>query len=250
MCLEDSGFHPHTAEAGEFDERFVQSARLSGGSGIIETGAAPFAAVTVKRELGNHQHAALRIQQTAIHLAGFVGKDAQMHKFIHQKLSVRHRVRLGYAQQHQHPRADFARDQAVYFHARFRYPLDDNSHSSRVDAGGALDHLPYRRPCAAGRIIEMSMTSKNRKHSTLPGGFFHLEEEKTRTRVAGYGYGDNIKLKDDYGNIWQGRAERMENATVIYRFRDGKGRTLTGVSDSTAVTLLDEKGCTWKGFID
>lgn len=94
------------------------------------------------------------------------------------------------------------------------------------------------------------MTSRNRKHSTLPGGFFHLEEEKTRTRVDGYGFGDNIKLKDDYGNVWQGRAERMENATVIYRFRDGKGRTLTGVSDSTAVTLLDEKGCTWKGFID
>ena len=77
-----------------------------------------------------------------------------------------------------------------------------------------------------------------------------MEEEKSRTRVTGYGHGDNIKLKDDYGNVWQGRAERLEDATVIYRFRDHHGRSLTGVSDNTAVTLLDEKGCTWKGFID
>ena len=94
------------------------------------------------------------------------------------------------------------------------------------------------------------MNSRRRKHSPQPGGFFHLEEEKTRTRVTGHGYGDNIRLKDDYGNVWQGRAERMEDATVIYRFRDGKGRSLSGVSDSTAITLLDDKGCTWKGFID
>ena len=94
------------------------------------------------------------------------------------------------------------------------------------------------------------MNSRRRKHSPQPGGFFHLEEEKTRTRVTGHGYGDNIRLKDDYGNVWQGRAERMEDATVIYRFRDGNGRSLSGVSDSTAITLLDDKGCTWKGFID
>ena len=94
------------------------------------------------------------------------------------------------------------------------------------------------------------MNTPRRKRAILPGGFFHLEEEKTRTRVTGYGHGDNIKLKDEYGNIWQGTAERMEDTTVIYRFRDGKGRSLTGVSDSTAVTLRDEKGCTWKGSID
>jgi hypothetical protein len=96
----------------------------------------------------------------------------------------------------------------------------------------------------------MHMSSSGRKPTTLPGGFFHLEEEKTRTRVTGYGHGDHIKLKDEYGNVWQGTAERMADASVIYRFRDGKGRSLTGVSDSTAVTLRDEKGRTWKGFID
>jgi hypothetical protein len=94
------------------------------------------------------------------------------------------------------------------------------------------------------------MNTRRRKLTNMPGGFFHLEEEKTRTRVSGYGRGDHIKLKDEYGNVWQGTAERIEDNSVIYRFHDAKGRSLTGVSDSTAVTLRDEKGKTWKGFVD
>jgi hypothetical protein len=90
---------------------------------------------------------------------------------------------------------------------------------------------------------------KQRKGSGLAGGFFHLEEEKTKARVSGFGYDGNIKLKDEYGNIWLGSAERSYDNTVIYRFRDAKGRSLTGVSDHAVVTLRDEKGRTWKGFI-
>ena len=94
------------------------------------------------------------------------------------------------------------------------------------------------------------MYTRQRKRSSLPGGFFHLEEEKTRTRVTGYGHGDHIQLKDEYGNIWQGTAERLSDHSVVYRFRDVEGRTLSGVSDNKAVTLRDEKGKTWKGFVD
>lgn len=92
--------------------------------------------------------------------------------------------------------------------------------------------------------------TRRAKHTALPGGFFHLEEEKTRTRVSGYGHGEHIKLIDEYGNVWQGTAERNTDTTVIYRFRDGKGRSLVGISDSMAITLRDEKGSTWKGFVD
>jgi hypothetical protein len=92
--------------------------------------------------------------------------------------------------------------------------------------------------------------SKNRKRAHLPGGFFHLEDEKTKTRVFGYGHGDNIKLKDEYGNVWVGSAMRNSDNSIAYRFRDSKGRTLTGVSDNVVVTLRDDKGHTWKGFID
>jgi hypothetical protein len=92
--------------------------------------------------------------------------------------------------------------------------------------------------------------TKERKRSRIPGGFFHLEEEKTKTRVSGYGHGDQIKLKDEYGNVWRGTATRNPDNSIEYRFRDGKGRTLTGISDNVVVTLRDEKGRMWKGFVD
>ncbi len=92
--------------------------------------------------------------------------------------------------------------------------------------------------------------SKQRKRALLPGGFFHLEDEKTKTRVFGYGHGDHIKLKDEYGNIWRGSAVRNADNSIVYRFRDEKGQTLSGVSDNLVVTLRDDKGNTWKGFID
>ena len=91
---------------------------------------------------------------------------------------------------------------------------------------------------------------KQRKGSWLPGGYFHLEEEGTKTRVTGYGHGEDIKLKDEYGNVWYGSATRNEDSSIVFRFRDGKGRTLSGISDSMTVTLRDGHGKTWRGFID
>ena len=94
----------------------------------------------------------------------------------------------------------------------------------------------------------MSLT-KNRRNRQ-PGGFFHLQEEKTKTRVSGYGHGDYIKLKDEYGNIWLGSAETNADNSILYRFRDGTGKTLTGISSGLVVTLRDEKGNTWRGAVD
>ena len=92
--------------------------------------------------------------------------------------------------------------------------------------------------------------SKQKKRNRSTGGFFHLEEERTKTRVSGYGHDSHIKLKDEYGNIWSGTAERGADNSIVYRFRDGRGHSLTGVSDNLVVTLRDEKGRTWKGFVD
>ena len=97
----------------------------------------------------------------------------------------------------------------------------------------------------------MYLKSKGQKRvPSLPGGFFHLEEEKTKTRVSGYGHGEHIRLKDEYGNVWRGSAERNIDNSIVYRFRDHRGRTLSGVSDGLTVTLRDERGNTWKGFVD
>ena len=50
--------------------------------------------------------------------------------------------------------------------------------------------------------------------------------------------------------MWLGSATKCDDNSVEYRFRDGKGRTLSGVSDNVTVTLRDGHGKTWKGFID
>jgi hypothetical protein len=92
--------------------------------------------------------------------------------------------------------------------------------------------------------------SNHRRKTHVPGGFFHLEEEKTKTRVFGYGHGDSIRLKDEYGKVWQGCATRNSDNSVAYRFRDPDGNSLTGVSSDAVVTLRDERGRIWKGFVD
>ena len=92
--------------------------------------------------------------------------------------------------------------------------------------------------------------SSQRRRNSPPGGFFHLEEEKTKTRVEGYGHGDHIKLKDEYGNVWLGSAVRTDDNSIEYRFRDGRGNSLSGVSSDAVVTLRDEQGKIWKGFVD
>ena len=92
--------------------------------------------------------------------------------------------------------------------------------------------------------------ARTSKRASTPGGYFYLEEEKSRTRVQGYGHGDHIKLADEYGSIWHGSATRNPDSSVVYRFRDGRGKTLSGVSYGTTITLRDERGLTWKGFVD
>jgi hypothetical protein len=91
---------------------------------------------------------------------------------------------------------------------------------------------------------------KKRKHSKVPGGFFSFEEQATKTRLHGFGYGDHIRLHDEYGNIWRGTADQGADDTVRYVFRDAMGRTITGVSDAFGIVVRDQKGKTWRGFID
>ena len=90
----------------------------------------------------------------------------------------------------------------------------------------------------------------SRKRRRTPGGYFHLEEERTKTRVTGYGHGDHIRLKDEYGNVWRGSAMRNQDNSITYRFSDPDGHSLSGVSSGPQVTLRDEHGNTWKGFVD
>ena len=99
-------------------------------------------------------------------------------------------------------------------------------------------------------MIRRGIFKRKRLHSKVPGGFFSFEEEATTTRLYGFGHGDHIRLRDEYGNIWRGSAEKGVDDSVRYTFRDANGRTITGVTDRSGLILRDEKGRTWRGFID
>lgn len=93
-----------------------------------------------------------------------------------------------------------------------------------------------------------SMIFRRKRRDTLPGGFFRFSHGG-RT-VHGHGDGDFIRLRDEHGVEWRGVAERQDDGTIRYRFRDGEDNYASGVSDGYGIILRDAKGNTWRGFID
>ena len=95
------------------------------------------------------------------------------------------------------------------------------------------------------------MIFKRRRHSLgEPGGYFHLESEQNHRRVFGFGEGSHIKLEDTAGNVWRGSAERGDDQSVYYRFRNSEGVLVSGIGYGNHVMLRDAKGRVWKGFVD
>jgi hypothetical protein len=91
---------------------------------------------------------------------------------------------------------------------------------------------------------------RKRRRSGVSGGFYRFESMRTRTTISGSGYGEFIRLRDEFGNVWRGEAERQDDDTIRYRFRDSNGKTISGMSDTFGVVLRDEKGNVWRGFVD
>jgi hypothetical protein len=67
--------------------------------------------------------------------------------------------------------------------------------------------------------------------------------------MAGFGDGDYIRLRDEFGGVWRGTADVQDDEIVRYRFRNDAGRTITGVSDRYGITLRDDRGVTWRGYV-
>jgi hypothetical protein len=84
---------------------------------------------------------------------------------------------------------------------------------------------------------------------SAPGGF-HRFQNSSNQCVYGFGDGEYIRLRDEFGQIWRGSAEREQDNTIRYRFRDEKGNTISGMSDSYGIILRDEKGNSWRGTVD
>lgn len=94
------------------------------------------------------------------------------------------------------------------------------------------------------------MIYRRRKRTSLGNGFYRFESLKSRHTIYGAAYGEYIRLRDEFGNVWRGEAEIQEDDSVRYRFRDGNGQVISGVADDYGIVLRDSKGNTWRGFID
>lgn len=90
---------------------------------------------------------------------------------------------------------------------------------------------------------------RHRRRTSTPAGFYQFESQ-SRRYMCGYGDGDFVQLRDEFGNVWRGQAEATDEKTFRFIFRDGDGNRISGVSDSYGVTLRDENGNTWRGFVD
>lgn len=87
------------------------------------------------------------------------------------------------------------------------------------------------------------------RHNRLAGGHMQFRSSDRQT-FYGFGEGDYIRLRDEFGQVWVGSATREDDNLVRYRFRDERGRFITGISDSYGVMLRDESGKSWRGFVD
>ena len=92
--------------------------------------------------------------------------------------------------------------------------------------------------------------SRRRFRSSVPGGFYRFENVRDKSTVFGYGDGDFVRLRDEYGREWKGMAEKQGDGTIRLRFRDSEGHSISGVSDSFGIVLRDERGNLWRGLLD
>lgn len=94
------------------------------------------------------------------------------------------------------------------------------------------------------------MIYRRKRRSSPGGGFYLFENTKNRGAVYGSGQAEFIRLRDEYGNVWTGEAEMQSEDIIRYRFRDGRGNVISGISDNYGVILRDQNGNTWRGFVD
>lgn len=87
-----------------------------------------------------------------------------------------------------------------------------------------------------------------RQRNASRAGYFQFESIHQQ-HMTGFGDGDFVRLRDEFGTMWRGTAELQDDDTVRYRFRDDAGRSITGVSDRYGITLRDDRGVTWRGYM-
>jgi hypothetical protein len=94
------------------------------------------------------------------------------------------------------------------------------------------------------------MIIKRRRSSTAAKtGYYRIQGAGSQC-MHGFGDGDFIRLRDEFGREWRGVASVFETM-VRFTFRDEAGNHISGVSTAGSdIVLRDAKGNTWRGFVD
>ncbi len=79
-------------------------------------------------------------------------------------------------------------------------------------------------------------------------GSIHLEEESSKLRVSGYGNGDFVSLKDEFGTTWAGFSYRGEDNRTYYHVTNPDGKRMTGVANDSSISFRDDSGRLFKGL--
>lgn len=90
---------------------------------------------------------------------------------------------------------------------------------------------------------------KNNARKTAHAGYYRIESPNQGV-MQGFGDGEFIRLRDEFGREWHGVAEHFDQDLIRLRFRDEQGETISGVIDRSGIVLRDSKGKTWRGFAD
>ena len=92
------------------------------------------------------------------------------------------------------------------------------------------------------------MIRRRRLRPRTPSGHYYFETVHRKV-ITGFGDSDYVRLRDEFGNVWQGSAEMQDDESVRYRFKDSLGKMISGISDSNGIVLRDDKGHTWRGYV-
>jgi len=86
--------------------------------------------------------------------------------------------------------------------------------------------------------------------TSVPSGYYRFENVQGGGTLFGFGTGEFVRLRDEYGAEWNGTAEPQGDNVIRYRFCNQQGKTISGISDSCGILLRDERGNAWRGFIE
>lgn len=91
---------------------------------------------------------------------------------------------------------------------------------------------------------------RNQRLSSVPSGYYRFENVHGGGTLFGFGTGEFVRLRDEYGVEWNGTAEPQGDNITRYRFCSQHGKIISGVSDGSGIMLRDERGNAWRGFIE